>query len=200
MEWLGHALQDARSAGGPSWTSARRAATLPVVTVTSDRPALRGDASSISPGRVLEIHIADSAGTPMRIVERVRAIAGIGLEGDRYATRAGHWSANEKVDRQVTLIAAEELERLAALGIELAPGETRRNVTTRGIDLNALVGHRFRIGDVECEATRLCEPCQYLTDLVGRPILEPLVHRAGIRARILTGGEIAVGDEVVPLD
>jgi len=73
-------------------------------------------------------------------------------------------------------------------------------VTTRGIDLNALVGHRFRIGDVECEATRLCEPCQYLTDLVGRPILEPLVHRAGIRARILTGGEIAVGDEVVPLD
>jgi MOSC domain-containing protein YiiM len=200
MEWLGHSLQDARSAGSPPWTIVRRAGTLPLVTVTSDRPAFRSDIPSMTAGRVFEIHIADSAGTPMRIVERVRAIAGVGLEGDRYATRTGHWSDNEKVDRQVTLIAAEELERLAALRIGLAPGETRRNVTTRGIDLNALVGRRFRIGDVECEATRLCEPCQYLTDLVGRPILEPLVHRAGIRARILADGEIAVGDEVVPLD
>jgi MOSC domain-containing protein YiiM len=200
VEGLGHSVQDARSPGSPSWTIVRRAATLPVVTVTSDRPALRGDRSSGTAGYVVDIHVADSAGSPMRIARHVRAIAGIGLEGDRYATRSGHWSANEKVDRQVTLVAAEELDRLAGLGIELAPGQTRRNVTTRGIDLNALVGRRFRIGDVECEATRLCEPCQYLTDLVGRPILEPLVHRAGIRARILTDGEIAVGDEVVSLD
>ena len=130
-------------------------------------------------------------------VERVRALAGIGLEGDRYATRTGHYSADEKVDRQITLIAAEEIERLADLfDIALGPGATRRNVTTRGIDLNALVGRRFRIAGVECEGTRLCEPCLYLTSLVGEPILEPLVHRGGLRARILTDGEIAVGDGV----
>ena len=130
-------------------------------------------------------------------VERVRAIAGVGLEGDRYATRAGHYSADEKVDRQITLIAAEEIERLADLfDIALRPGATRRNVTTRGLDLNALVGRRFRIAGVECEGTRLCEPCLYLTSLVGEPILEPLVHRGGLGARILTDGEIAVGDGV----
>jgi MOSC domain-containing protein YiiM len=137
----------------------------------------------------------------MRAVERVRAIAGVGLEGDRYGTGTGHWSVNLKVDRHVTLIEAEVIEALAAgSGIELAPGETRRNVTTRGIRLNDLVGRRFRIGPVECEGTRLCEPCQYLTDLVGKPILEPLVHRAGLRARVLGDGEIALGDEVVALD
>lgn len=137
----------------------------------------------------------------MRPVERVRAIAGVGLEGDRYALRTGQYSPDPKVDRDLTLIAAEEIERLGDLfGIELAPGESRRNVTTRGIDVNALVGRRFRIGTVEAEGTRLCEPCAYLQGLLGRPVLEPLVHRAGLRARIVTGGEIGVADEVVPLD
>ncbi len=137
----------------------------------------------------------------MHAVERVRALAGIGLEGDRYAVGVGHYSSRVEPDRHVTLIAAEELDRLATEhGIVLASGESRRNVTTRGIDLNALVGHRFRIGAVECEATRLCEPCQYLTDLLGKPVLPHLVHRAGLRARILTDGEIGPGDEVVALD
>jgi MOSC domain-containing protein YiiM len=200
VEGLGHPPQDARSLGRSPWTIVRRAATLHVVTVTSDLPVLDATPAKRTAGRVTDIHVADSGGAAMRRVERIRAIAGVGLEGDRYATQAGHWSENPKVDRQVTLIAAEELDRLAALGIALAPGQARRNVTTRGIDLNALVGRRFRMGGVECEATRLCEPCQYLTDLVGRPILDPLVHRAGIRARILTDGEIAVSDEVVALD
>jgi MOSC domain-containing protein YiiM len=124
----------------------------------------------------------------------------VGLEGDRYALGIGHYSGDPNVDRQVTLIEVEELEVLEKeLGIVLAPGETRRNVTTRGIRLNDLLGRRFRIGDVECEGTRLCEPCQYLTDLLGKPVLAPLVHRAGLRARILTGGEIAPGDEVVAI-
>jgi MOSC domain-containing protein YiiM len=157
--------------------------------------------SAIGTGTVEAIHLAPAGSEPMRSVERVRAIAGVGLEGDRYARGIGHWSANLKVDRHVTLIEAEEIEALAAgSGIDLAPGETRRNVTTRGIRLNELVGRRFRIGPVECEGTRLCEPCQYLTDLVGKPVLAPLVHRAGLRARILGEGEIAVGDEVVALD
>jgi MOSC domain-containing protein YiiM len=155
------------------------------------------------PGRgvVESIHISGGGGEPMRAVDRIGAIAGVGLEGDRYATRTGHHSGDPRVDRDVTLIEAEEIEALAAgSGIMLAPGETRRNVTTRGIRLNDLVGRRFRIGDVECEGTRPCEPCQYLTDLLGKPVLAPLVHRAGLRARILGSGEIARGDEVVVLD
>jgi MOSC domain-containing protein YiiM len=158
------------------------------------------DASPLR-GTVESIHLADAAGAPLHGVARVRAIAGVGLEGDRYARGTGHYSPDPKVDRQITLIAAEEIERLAKMfDIALEPGESRRNVMTRGLDVNALVGRRFRIGDVECEGTRLCEPCAYLQGLLGRPVLEPLVHRAGLRARILTGGEITVGDEVVALD
>jgi MOSC domain-containing protein YiiM len=152
-------------------------------------------------GLVESIHIAPSAGDPMQTVESVRAIAGVGLEGDRYARVIGHWSPNTAVDRDVTLIEAEEIERLAAEhGISLAAGETRRNITTRGIRLNALVGRRFRIGDVLCEGTRLCEPCQYLTDMLAKPVLGPLVHRAGLRARIVTDGEIAVGEGITAVD
>lgn len=133
--------------------------------------------------------------------ERVTARAGVGLDGDRYAAGTGHWSPDPRTDRELTLIEAEVLEDLATTDeIRLAPGETRRNVTTRGIRLNDLVGRRFRVGAVDCEGTRLCEPCQYLTDQLGKPILRPLVHRAGLRARILTDGEIAIGDEVRALD
>jgi MOSC domain-containing protein YiiM len=152
-------------------------------------------------GRVESIHLAASGGAPMRPVDRVRAIAGVGLEGDRYASRTGHWSADPRVDRDITLIEAEVVEDLeASEGIVLGPGESRRNVTTRGIRLNELVGRRFRVGDAICEGTRLCEPCQYLTDLLGKPVLKPLVHRAGLRAHIVEGGEIAVGAEVAALD
>jgi MOSC domain-containing protein YiiM len=165
----------------------------PAAAIDRDRP--------IGTGRVEAIHVTGIASEPMRFVQRVRAIAGVGLEGDRYALGTGHYSPDPQVDRQVTLIAAEELDRLAAdEGIELSAAESRRNVLTRGIDINALVGRRFRIGGVECEGTRLCEPCQYLTDLVGKPVLRHLVHRAGLRARILTDGEIEVGDDVVALD
>lgn len=152
-------------------------------------------------GRVEALHIANAEGRPMRAMNRVRAIAGVGLEGDRYERATGRYSGDGRDDRHVTLIEAEEIEELAqGSGIVLAPGESRRNVTTRGIRLNELVGRPFRIGPVECEGTRLCEPCQYLTDLLDKPVLGPLVHRAGLRARILTAGEIALGDEVVALD
>jgi MOSC domain-containing protein YiiM len=164
-------------------------------TLASDQSA------TAATGRVEAIHVAPSAGAPMVELERVRAIAGVGLEGDRYATRAGTWSPDPRVDRDITLIEAEVVEDLAATeGIVLAAGETRRNVTTRGIRLNELVGRRFRVGDVVCEGTRLCEPCQYLTDTIGKPILRPLVHRAGLRARIIEGGEVLVGAVVAPLD
>jgi MOSC domain-containing protein YiiM len=160
-----------------------------------------GDRPDPGRGVVEWIHLASGGGQPMGSVDRVGAIAGVGLDGDRYALGTGHYSGDPRVDRHITLIEAEEIEALAAgSGIVLAPSETRRNVTTRGIRLNELVGRRFRIGGVECEGTRLCEPCQYLTDLLGKPVLAPLVHRAGLRARILTDGELGLGDEVVAID
>lgn len=136
----------------------------------------------------------------MVALEEVEAIAGVGLAGDRYANRAGRYSRNPGDGRHVTLIEEEVLAGLAARGIRLPPGATRRNLTTSGMGLNALVGRRFRIGDVECAGTRLCEPCAYLQGLVGQPVLEPLVHRGGVRAEILAGGRIRVGDAITVLD
>ena len=132
--------------------------------------------------------------------ERVRAIAGVGLEGDRYATRTGHWSSDPRVDRDITLIEAEVIDDLeASEGIVLGPGESRRNVTTRGIRLNerrAAVPRRRR--DLRGDAARRAVPVPDRP--LGKPVLKPLVHRAGLRAHIVEGGEIAVGAEVAALD
>jgi MOSC domain-containing protein YiiM len=147
-------------------------------------------------GRVESIHIAPIEGVAMVALESVAAMAGVGLEGDRYATGVGHYSADGGNGRHLTLIESEVLADLAAAGIVLAPGATRRNVTTSGIRLNDLVGRRFMVGDVECVGMRLCEPCAYMTGLVGQPVLAPLVHRGGLRAEILVGGRITVGDVI----
>jgi MOSC domain-containing protein YiiM len=144
-------------------------------------------------GSVEHIHIADETGGPVRPLPSVEAVAGLGLTGDRNHRLDGE----NKPGRDLTLIEAENVEYLAREhGIELAPGESRRNLTTRGVRLNDLVGKEFWIGDVLVRGVKLCEPCDYLQDLVGKPILGPLVHRAGIRADLLTGGRIAVGDTI----
>jgi MOSC domain-containing protein YiiM len=151
-------------------------------------------------GVVEAIHIASAPGAPTRPLDFARARAGVGLEGDRYAAGKGHY-ADTRVSRDLTLIEAEAIEALERdHGIELAPGETRRNITTRDIRLNDLLGRRFWVGDVLCEGTRLCEPCQYLVDLTGKPLLRPLVHRGGLRADILRGGVIRQGDHVCAAD
>lgn len=153
------------------------------------------------PGRIESIHVATSAGEPMRAAERIRLRRGIGLDGDRYAAGLGHFSGMPGTGRALTLIEAEVLEDLRdSLGISLRPGETRRNLTTRGVALNALVGHRFRIGTVLCEGMRLCEPCAYLEGVLARPLLAPLSQRGGLRADVLEDGEIRIGDELRPLE
>jgi MOSC domain-containing protein YiiM len=153
-----------------------------------------------SSGVVEAIHIASAAGEPVRAVDAVRAIAGVGLEGDRYAVGLGHYK-DAHVSRDLTLVEAEAIEALAREhDTELASGETRRNLTTRGIALNDLVGRRFWVGEILCEGTRLCEPCQYLTELTGKPLLRALVHRGGLRAGILHGGVIRHGDKVRAAD
>jgi MOSC domain-containing protein YiiM len=153
-----------------------------------------------SAGSVEAIHIAPAAAEPTHAVASIRAVPGVGLEGDRYAAGLGHYN-DDRVSRDLTLIEAEVIESVAReQGIELAAGETRRNLTTRGVGLNDFVGRRFWVGEVLCEGTRLCEPCQYLTELTGKPLLRSLVHRGGLRADVLRGGVINLGDAVRPAD
>lgn len=147
-------------------------------------------------GTVERIHIAAEAGSPVIELDSVAATAGVGLEGDRYARREGTWR-DDRSSRDLTLIEAEAVEALAREhGVDLEPGESRRNITTRGIRLNDLVGKEFWIGDVRARGTGLCEPCEYLQRHVGKPILPGLVHRAGLRADLLSSGQIAVGDRI----
>lgn len=147
-------------------------------------------------GRVESIHIATTAEAAMRGVTEIRAIAGVGLEGDRYATRTGTFSAKPKPGRQITLVEAEAIEALEReLGLNLAPGETRRNLVTRDVALNHLVGREFRVGAVRLRGHELCEPCSDLVRMTGKPqILPGLIHRGGLRAEIIEGGVISVGD------
>ena len=145
-------------------------------------------------GRVEAIYLSAGEGEPMRAAGQVRVLAGVGLEGDRYATGRGHFSKAPGTGRAVTLIEAEVLEELRDRGIALEPGEARRNLTTRGVALNDLVGRRFRVGGVLLLGTRLCEPCAYLEELLHKPVLLPLLHRGGLRADVLEGGEIRAGD------
>ncbi|MEA2530251.1 MAG: hypothetical protein QOG89_1895 [Thermomicrobiales bacterium] len=147
-------------------------------------------------GEVVGIFVAEAAGAPMGELDEATAVVGAGLEGDRYRGGAGFYSPVPG-PRQLTLIEEETLGALAVEhGIELAPHETRRNLITRGIRLNDLLGKRFTIGEVLCEAVRLCPPCNRLEELTGKPVLGPLVDRGGLRADILTGGVIRRGDTI----
>ena len=151
-------------------------------------------------GEVLHIHLATEAGADPAPVDSVRAEPGRGLEGDRYFAAKGSYSGDGRSGREVTLVASEALEAAAAeFGLELAPGESRRNITTRGVDLNAFVDRELRLGEVVLRGVRLCEPCQDLEDYIGKPnVIKGLVHRAGLRCEIVAGGVIRVGDEVAP--
>jgi MOSC domain-containing protein YiiM len=141
-------------------------------------------------GEVAAIAIAAVRGDRPEPVGRVGVVAGHGIEGDYHAGVDGNVA--------LTLIASEALEGLHAdTGLEISHADTRRNVLTTGVDLNALVGRRFRVGAVECVGVELCEPCNRLVKLTGeRGVLRGLVHRGGLRADVVAGGEIAVGDAV----
>ena len=150
-------------------------------------------------GRLAHIHIAENAGGAMQPLDSARLIKGVGIEGDRYATGRGHYSSMPRADRQVTLIEIETLEALARdHGIDLLPDETRRNLTTRDVPLNHLVGRRFRVGAVLLLGTRLNVPCKYLEQVTAKPVYAPLINRSGLNCEILEGGVIRVGDVLRP--
>ena len=150
----------------------------------------------IMTGTVESIHTAPAAQAPMQAVDHAQAIPGAGLEGDRYFLKQGTFFKPEP-DFELTLIEAEALEALRQdHGIELAANESRRNLVTRGVQLNHLVGREFRVGDVKLRGIRLCEPCSHLERLTGGALIKGLHHRGGLRAQILTGGVIRAGDTI----
>ena len=150
-------------------------------------------------GVVELISLSAEAEGPMTVVDSVEAVAGHGLRGDRYERGEGTFSNPGGRGYDLTLVEAEALEDLAAGGVELAPAEARRNLVVRGIALDGLIGRRFRVGGVECFGQRRCEPCAHLERLTRPGVLRGLVHRGGLRADVLSGGEIRAGDRVEAL-
>ena len=143
-------------------------------------------------GHVEAINVRETSEAAAVPVQRVRLVSGRGLEGDRYYAPAGAGSGEA-----LTLIAAEGLEGLEAdTGIRLSAADSRRQVLTRGIDLNALVGREFTVGSVRCRGVELCEPCAHLQSVTQEGVLKGLVHRGGLRADVLNDGDVAVGDAV----
>lgn len=148
-------------------------------------------------GHVANIYIAAQAGIPLESRNEVTAVAGCGIEGDRYFHASGHWSNSPGTGRHVTLIEIEALEALhREKEIALAAGAARRNLVTRGVPLNHLVGREFQVGPVRLFGTRLCEPCSYLEELTQKGVLVGLIHRGGLRADIIAGGTIRMGDVI----
>ena len=149
-------------------------------------------------GAVEGIFLVGAKGAERDAVERVRVVAGRGPEGDRHFRGARARPNEEGMGRDLTLIEAEALEGLAAgAGIELEAGEHLRNVVTRGVSLDDLIGRPFRVGDVRCVGVEPCHPCRRLERHTGRSgLLKGLAGRGGLRADVVRGGEIAVGDVV----
>jgi MOSC domain-containing protein YiiM len=146
-------------------------------------------------GRLVSIHVIPVAGGEPQARSAARALPGGGLEGDRHARvppRAG-WL------RELTLISAEALEHLEKVGLPLAPGASRRQLVTRGVDLAALVGRRFRVGAVLLAGTKPCHPCDHLEALTRPGVRAALEGQGGLCARIVEGGLLRVGDDVAPL-
>ena len=150
-------------------------------------------------GTVDSIYLAEAAGRPMTGVDEVAAVEGRGLEGDRYFNKTGSWSKDDGPERQVTLIEIEAIgavERDADMALDKS--ETRRNIVTRGVPLNHLVGLEFVIGGAVFRGVELCEPCRYLARVTEKAVVKPLIHRAGLNAEVIRGGTIRTGDVVRP--
>lgn len=148
-------------------------------------------------GRLIAIHITPAKSQPMQRLEEARLIDGVGIEGDRYALGTGTYSIKPGEDRQVTLIEAEMLARVAADdGHEIALDQHRRNLTVEGVPLQHLVGLRFRVGETVLEGVRINQPCKYLNLMLKRDVYMALWNRSGLNCRIVEGGTIRPGDPV----
>jgi MOSC domain-containing protein YiiM len=152
-------------------------------------------------GFVVSLHVAPTAAAAMESQDQVQAVALRGLEGDRYFAELGTFSRDPGSGRHVTLIESEAIEGLKReYAVEIAPGQTRRNIVTRDVALNHLVDREFFVGKVRLRGTRLCEPCAHLERLTAHGAMRGLIHRGGLRAEIVTGGTIRIGDEIAAIE
>jgi MOSC domain-containing protein YiiM len=144
-------------------------------------------------GRVVAIYIGTEPERPMQPVTEVVAVAGHGLQGDRYFQSV----ENSNPSAEITLIECEAVEAAAAeSGVDIRFEDTRRNIITAGVRLDDLVGKKLRLGEVEVEALEPNPPCRHLAEVAGKPLLRPLARRAGVRGRIVKGGVIGAGDPI----
>jgi MOSC domain-containing protein YiiM len=135
-----------------------------------------------------------AAAAPMRRMPTGRLVAGAGLDGDRYALGGGTWAQYPDLEKQLTLIDRDDVAALAAdVGVDLSPGDTRRNLVTEGVDLPALVGRWFAVGDALLFGMKRCPPCAHLERLTGARLVKAMLHRGGINAAVFAGAEIAEG-------
>ena len=145
-------------------------------------------------GLVQKLLIADAAGEAMATPERVTLISGVGIEGDRYATKSGHWSDPRWPDQEITLIEGEVLTRL---GIEAT--QVRRNIVTSGLPLRTLIGKEFSVGETRLVGVRVCDPCRYIEQFSRSGLMDELGDDGGLRARILVGGIVRLNDLVAAI-
>jgi MOSC domain-containing protein YiiM len=151
-------------------------------------------------GVLTEIWMTSEAAAPMRRVPSARLLAGRGLEGDRYALGGGTWAQYPDLEKQLTLIDAADVAAVAAeVGVPLTPGDTRRNLVTAGVDLPALVGRWFAVGDALLFGVKRCPPCTHLERLTGARLIKVMVHRGGINAAVFAGAPVAEGALVRPV-
>jgi len=151
-------------------------------------------------GRLVGIYTTPEAAAPLASHAEVRAIDGAGLDGDRYATKVGTYSNREGPHRQVTFIEREVIANVNdECGVELAEHETRRNLVTEGVPLLHLIGRTFRVGDVVFRGIKSAPPCVHLEKLTRPGVRAALENRGGLRAEIVKGGTLRVGDEIAPV-
>jgi MOSC domain-containing protein YiiM len=151
-------------------------------------------------GVLTEIWMTSEAAAPMRRVPSARLLAGRGLEGDRYALGGGTWAQYPDLEKQLTLIDAADVAAVAAeVGVPMTPGDTRRNLVTAGVDLPALVGRWFAVGDALLFGVKRCPPCTHLERLTGARLVKAMVHRGGINAAVFAGAPVAEGALVRPV-
>jgi MOSC domain-containing protein YiiM len=154
----------------------------------------------VTEGLLTEIWLTGTAAAPMRRVPTGQLVAGAGLEGDRYALGGGTWARYPDLEKQLTLIDRDDVAAVAAeVGVDLVPGDTRRNLVTAGVDLPALVGRWFAVGDALLFGMKRCPPCTHLERLTGARLVRAMLHRGGINAAVFAGAGIAEGAVIRPL-
>lgn len=152
-------------------------------------------------GKVERIYLAEESRGAVTRVDSAALEENRGIVGDRYHARAlaSSENGNGAAIKNITLIAREELDSfLANNNSNIDYGDFRRNIITSGIDPNSLLGKKFSIGDVLCIGTELSEPCAFLAATVHPAVLPELVNKGGLRATVLSDGEIETGSEILP--